>query len=119
MPNPVVHWQIITTDPERLADFYERLFDWEIDDDNPMGYRRVHTGSDRGVDGGLWPAPPEGHDFVQMHVEVQDVAASVSRAEELGGEVIVSPQVLPEGDEMAVIHDPMGVPLVLYRPAGG
>lgn len=29
---PVVHWEIVARHPARLADFYRRLFNWDIGD---------------------------------------------------------------------------------------
>jgi predicted enzyme related to lactoylglutathione lyase len=60
----------------------------------------VNTGSETGIQGGIWPAPPEGHGMVQLFVEVDDVKATAKQTTELGGNVIIQPQVLPDGDEM-------------------
>jgi uncharacterized protein len=109
MGQPVTVWQIVTRQPEKTQAFYAELFGWEINADNAMGYRTVDTGSERGIDGGIWPAPPEAYDFVQLFVEVEDVAATVKRVTALGGKVIVPPQKLPDGDEMAVLQDPVGI----------
>jgi predicted enzyme related to lactoylglutathione lyase len=108
-------WQIVTRQPEKLQSFYTTLFGWEIDANNAMGYRVVDTGSERGIDGGIWPAPSDAHDFIQIFVEVDDVATAAKRAIELGGKVIVPPQKLPDGDEMAILHDPAGIPFGVKR----
>jgi hypothetical protein len=36
---------------------------------------------------------------------------------ELGGKVIIPPQMLPDGDELAVILDVEGIPVGLFKPA--
>lgn len=118
MGRPVTAFQIVTSEPDREAEFYASLLGWSIDRDNALGHRRVSTGSSEGIAGGIWPAPPEAGSFVQLFVEVDDVGATVERAEELGARVIIPPQHTPEGDEMAVIHDPAGIPLALIRPGG-
>jgi uncharacterized protein len=115
MGQPVVAWQIVTRQPEKLESFYTALFGWEINANNALGYRVVETGSERGIDGGIWPAPPEAHDFVQLFVEVDDVGAVAKRVVELGGKVIVPPQQLPDGDEMAILQDPAGITFGLKR----
>lgn len=115
MANPVTHWQLVTTDPEKAERFYTKLFGWKVNADNPLGCRMVTTGGAGGIDGGIWPAPPEANSFVQLHVEVEDVAASVEKATSLGATVIIPPQQLPDGGEMAVVHDVVGVPLALVR----
>lgn len=48
-------------------------------------------------------------------MKVQDVAASVKQAQELGAKVLIPPTVLPGGDEMAVLHDPQGMPFALLQ----
>lgn len=115
MGQPVTQWQIITRQPEKVQQFYGTLFGWDISANNALGYRMVDTGSERGIDGGIWPAPPEAHDFVQLFIEVEDVPATVQRVTELGGKVIIPPQKLPDGDEMAILHDCVGIPFGLKK----
>ena len=111
--NPVREWQLISTDPEATARFYGEVFGWTIDRANPLGYRRVSTG-EGGVPGGIWPAPATAHSFVQLFVAVEDVDTAVQRAVALGAAVLVPRSVLPEGEVMAVLKDPLGVPFVVY-----
>jgi predicted enzyme related to lactoylglutathione lyase len=82
--NPVVQWQIVAKDPEQESKFYTSLFGWKIRTNNALGYRMVDTQSDRGISGGVWPSPPEGHNLVQLFVEVDDIDASLVSAA-LGG----------------------------------
>lgn len=105
----VVKWQIVTPQADACAAFYMELFGWSINRDNPMGYSQIPAGSERGIDGGIWPAPPGAPSFVQLFIEVPDVDASVAQATVLGATVIVPKAVLPDGDEMAVLRDPLGM----------
>ena len=109
MGAPVVRWQIVTSQPEACASFYSRLFDWKETHDNALGYRELNSGSDRGIDGGVWPAPPQVPGFVQLFVEVPDIDACVANAVRLGASVIVPKSKLPDGDAMAVLRDPTGL----------
>lgn len=117
MGNPVMRWQILAKDPNKATEFYTRLFDWKVNDDNALGYRMIDTGSERGIQGGIWPSPPEGHSFVQLYIEVDDVSASVEKATGMGASVIVPPQKLPDGDEMAIVLDPEGIPFAVFKAA--
>lgn len=117
MGKPVMQWQILSKNPESSATFYSKLFDWKVNADNPLGYRMIDTGSKRGINGGIWPSPPDGHAFVQLFVEVDDMSATVKKATGLGAKVLIPPQTLPGGDELAILHDPEGIPLGIYRPA--
>jgi hypothetical protein len=112
-----MQFQMISKEPEQTAAFYGNLFGWKIDADNPMGYRRIDTGSPDGIQGGIWPAPPQAPAFVQLFVAVDDVRVSVSSAEKLGARLVIPPTTLPEGDEMAVMLDPQGMSFAMWRRA--
>ena len=116
MGNPVMQWQIVAKDPEALTRFYASMFGWTIKTDNALGYREVDTRSPRGINGGVWPSPPEGHNLVQLFVEVDDVDAYLEKATKLGAQVIVPKSELPDGDALAIVLDPAGLSFGLYRP---
>jgi uncharacterized protein len=119
MGHPVMQFQLLACDPDKLTAFYGKLFGWRVNADNAMGYRMLDTGSDRGIKGGVWPIGDEGHPLVQLFVEVDDVPASAAQAEQLGGQVIIPPQVLPDGDEMAIVMDTEGLSFGLVRARDG
>ena len=115
MPNPVSQFQILSKDPDATARFYSGLFGWTINADNPLGYRRIDTGAADGIQGGIWPAPPQAPNFAQFFVTVDDVKASAEKAQALGAKVLIPPTTLPDGEEMAVLHDPHGMSFAVWR----
>jgi len=115
MTHPVTQFQILSKAPDETAQFYGSLFGWTVDANNPMGYRRIHTGSKDGIQGGIWPAPPQSPNFVQLFIAVDDVAKLAGAAEKLGAKMLIPPTMLPEGDEMAVLLDPQGMSFALTR----
>ena len=116
MGNPVVQWQIVAKEPDLVARFYATLFGWTVNASNALGYRMLETGSPRGIAGGVWPSPPEGHNLVQLFVEVDDIDAFITKASALGASVIVPKSELPDGDALAIVLDPAGLSFGLYRP---
>jgi predicted enzyme related to lactoylglutathione lyase len=117
MSSPVVQFQILSKAPDDTARFYSGLFGWTVNADNELGYRQINTGSEEGIQGGIWPAPRQTQNFVQLFVAVDNVAESVKKAEGLGAKVIIPATVLPGGDEMAVMLDPQGMSFALTRRA--
>jgi predicted enzyme related to lactoylglutathione lyase len=113
MNGPVVQWQLVCSDAEAAAQFYSEAFGWKIDRANALGYRSVDTGTG-GTPGGIWPAPPGASSFAQLFVAVADVDAAVARATALGATLLVPRSVLPDGDVMAVLRDPTGLPFGLF-----
>ncbi len=117
MPNPVTQFQILSQSPDETARFYSGLFGWTIDSGNPMGYRQINTGSEQGIQGGIWPAPPQAPSFVQLFISVDDVKSAVDKASGLGARILIPPTMLPAGDEMAVLLDPQGMSFAVWRSA--
>jgi uncharacterized protein len=113
MGQPVVHFEIIGKDPDRLRSYYSELFGWEIDADNPANYgivqREGNTNPDGvGIGGGVG-AGPEGYDgHVTFYVEVPDVEAALAQAESLGGSRMMGPERPMEGVEIGLFNDPEG-----------
>jgi predicted enzyme related to lactoylglutathione lyase len=114
MSAPVVYWQMVTKNPDATAAFYRDAFGWTITTGNAMGYREVDTG-EGGLKGGVWPAPPEAPNLVQLFLGVPDVARAVADATALGATVIVPPTTLPDGDVMAILLDPAGLTFGVMR----
>jgi uncharacterized protein len=114
MGQPVVHFEVVGKDGEKLQSYYSDLFGWEIDSDNPMNYgivqREGNTNSDGvGIGGGVG-AGPEGYSgHVNFYVEVPDVEAALAKAESLGGSRMMGPMKVPGMDiELGHINDPQG-----------
>lgn len=111
---PVLEWQMLAKDPDAAVAFYGGLFGWTVDSNNALGYRRVTTGPG-GINGGIWPSPPDGHNLVQLFIGVDSVPDYFERARQMGAKTIVPPQNLPDGDELAIMLDPAGVPFGLMK----
>jgi uncharacterized protein len=110
---PVVHFEIIGKDGEKLQSYYSELFGWEIDSNNPMKYGIVPregnvTPEGIGIGGGVATGPDgyEGH--VTFYIEVPDVEAALAKAESLGGTRVMGPDQVMEGLEVGQFTDPEG-----------
>jgi uncharacterized protein len=113
MGQPVVHFEIVGTDGEKLQSYYSELFAWEIDTNNPMKYGIVQregnvNGDGIGIGGGV-SAGPEGYPgHVTFYVEVPDVEAALAKAESLGGTRMMGPDEVMEGLVIGLFTDPEG-----------
>lgn len=119
-----VWYELMTTDPDGAGQFYPGVTgwgmrQWELDlpDEPPYTMWTV----DEAPVGGLWPLPEEARaqgapPHWLGYVGVEDVDATVDRARELGGRVLVEPRDVPEVGRFSVLMDPQGAPLAVYRP---
>jgi predicted enzyme related to lactoylglutathione lyase len=112
MGQPVVHFEVMGDDGDKLRSFYSDLFDWKINSDNPMNYgivaREGNVNADGiGIGGGIGGSK-EFPSHVTFYVEVPDVEAALSKAESLGGSRVMGPDVVTEGVEIGLFTDPDG-----------
>jgi predicted enzyme related to lactoylglutathione lyase len=113
MGQPVVHFEVIGKDADKLRSYYSELFGWEIDAGNPMNYGIVQRDGNVNADGvgigGGIGTGPEGYDgHVTFYVEVPDVEAALAKAESLGGSRMMGPHKATEGVEIGMFGDPEG-----------
>ena len=113
MGQPVVHFEIIGKDAEKLQSYYSDLFGWKIDSDNPMNYGIVNRESNVnangvGIGGGIGPGPEGYSGHVTFYVEVPDVEAALAKAESLGGSRMMGPEEVMEQVEIGLFNDPEG-----------
>ncbi|MEV1319756.1 VOC family protein [Micromonospora arborensis] len=115
MGKPVVHFEIIGSDPQRLRTYYSELFDWQFEVGDaaaeavsaPGTYGFVHP-HDGGIPGGVGGGAGYPHRTL-FYVGVPDVEAALRQAERLGGTRVSGPH--PNRDETLVVGfftDPEG-----------
>jgi predicted enzyme related to lactoylglutathione lyase len=118
MGQPVVHFEIIGPDPEKLRSYYRELFGWEFDTSGlvsaavsePTNYGFVEqntTDAGAGIPGGVGG----GLGYVSratFYVGVPDVEAALQRAERLGGIRVMGPKQAPTGLVVGHFRDTEG-----------
>ena len=107
MTRPIVHFEIMGRDGEKLQEFYRQLFGWKINAAMP-GYGLVEPGigaPEGGVGGGVGTdAAPR----VTVYVQVVDLNETLAKAESLGGKKVMEPADVPGGPTIAQFTDPEG-----------
>jgi hypothetical protein len=109
---PVVHWEIEALDPEAQRRFYAELFNWDIGDGAVMSIGPGLGGPEPGPAGHIRQG---GRSGVTLYVQVRDLRASLAKAADLGGQVVMEPLDLPDGPTLAAITDPEGNPVALVQ----
>ena len=114
MTSKLVHFEIVGPDDQALVAFYHHLLGWPTDHRGP-GYTLV-----RPEDGPSGAIIESAENRVTLGVTVTDVQATVARAADLGGEVL-----MPPTDNgwvtKALIADPAGntISLIADHPSPG
>jgi predicted enzyme related to lactoylglutathione lyase len=115
MGQPVIHFEVIGNDGDKLRSYYSDLFGWEFGETvGPTNYAVVprdgNTNADGvGIGGGIGSAPEGYGGHVTFYVEVPDVEAALAKAESLGGTRMMGPDKVPEVNiEIGLFTDPEG-----------
>jgi predicted enzyme related to lactoylglutathione lyase len=88
---PVTHFEINAQDAPATQKFYRDLFGWGIDTDNPDNYGVIDTkNKGTGINGGIG-ASQQDRSWVTFYVECDDPAATLAKAERLGGSRVMEP----------------------------
>jgi hypothetical protein len=127
--HPVIHFEIMTKDPDALSEFYRRAFDWSLDantypgggaGDVPKYIVAQPTGEDFpqgfGINGGIGRVP-DGYDgHVTFYIRVDDVGQALEKVESLGAKRMMGPEQVPNGPEVGLFIDPQGHVIGLVNP---
>lgn len=93
----VCHFEIPATDPDRLAEFYKKVFGWKIEKwPGPMEYWMVNTGADGtpGINGGMLrkEGPVQG---TTNTVDVESVDKAIASVTAAGGKAVMPKTPIP------------------------
>ena len=107
MGRPVVHWELWSEDPEKVSDFYAKVFDWNIRHLPDLNYRLVETGGGPGINGGIikpqqgpWPG------VMTFYIDVEDLDEYRAKIEAAGGKIVVHKMEVPGVGSLSLFEDP-------------
>jgi uncharacterized protein len=125
MGSPVVHFEVMGADGEKLRSFYGEMFDWEFENP-PIGagvgdYKTVDREKNlgengEGIGGGIGTAPEGYSGHITFYVQAPDIEAALAKAEELGGERMMGPDKVSDALELGLFKDPEGNTVGVVNP---
>jgi predicted enzyme related to lactoylglutathione lyase len=120
MGNAVVHFELMSKTPEKVADFYAKTFGWKIQHHPQINYRIVETGAEGemlGINGGIvkpdkqepWPGN------MLFYILVDDLAAYRKKVVKAGGKIQIEEQKVPGMGKFSLFLDPEGRMMGLWK----
>lgn len=108
--------ELMTPDAEAAKSFYSEVFGWTYDAmDTPNGtYWLVKNGDV--MNGGIMKPPGEMPSVWTVYFNVDDTDASVAKAQELGGSVVMPADDYPDVGRIAWLKDPQGATFGIIKP---
>jgi uncharacterized protein len=121
-PAPVVHFEIGCNNLEKTRDFYSRLLGWEYVPgmSNPLMAMIGNLGpfaatKTDGIGGHISCLGHPPHQYVTIYAQVDDIEATLAKAQSLGGSTVVPKQEVPNMGWFAWFKDPEGNCVGLWK----
>ncbi|MEL6341851.1 MAG: VOC family protein [Myxococcota bacterium] len=114
MEDKVIWFEVMGQDGDSMQQFYNKMFGWQLNFDNPLRYSMLDGGN------GAIPGGVGLHDrgsWATFYVRVQGIEERIQRAQEMGAQVILPIQTTPDGGKIAVVTDPEGHPIGMVQTA--
>jgi len=120
MGNAVVHWELMSKDPGKVADFYAKIFGWKVQYHPEINYRVVETGAPKempGINGGIVKPDREGPwpGNMLFYILVDDLSAYRKKVVAAGGKIHVKEQKVPGMGKFSLFTDPEGRMMGLWK----
>jgi predicted enzyme related to lactoylglutathione lyase len=114
-PHTIVHIEIPLKDTRQAAEFYGKLFGWEIEEMPEMDY--VTFGTESGLGGGFPKIDGEmykGDDPI-IYIQTDDIEATLGDIEKAGGKPLMGKTEITGMGWFAFFADPSGNRMALYQ----
>jgi len=119
MGQPVVHFEVVGKDYDKLKSFYSEVAGWTYDEPPAASQEGVPpyalvpregnvSSEGIGIGGGIGVGPEDYEGHVTFYIEVPDVGASLDQVEKLGGTRVMGPDSPVEGLTIGLFTDPEG-----------
>ena len=107
----VVHFEIPADNPERIAEFYNKVLGWDIQKwEGPVDYWLISTGKDSepGIHGGIARKKDRPASGVLVTAQVDSVDECLKKIVNNGGSIVVPKRAIPGVGYQAHFRDPEG-----------
>jgi uncharacterized protein len=119
--NAVIHFELMSKEPEKVSAFYAKVFDWKINHVPEIDYRIVETGAEgewHGINGGIVkpdkPGPWPGN--MLFYILVDDLSAYRKKVAAAGGKIHIEEHKVPRMGKFSLFTDPEGRMMGLWKP---
>jgi predicted enzyme related to lactoylglutathione lyase len=121
MPSPIVHFQFTSSNPQKTAQYFQDVFDWKIEPGRAGAAAFIDTGASQVIPndiflGGSIRTAPEGlAPGTNVYVRVADLDATLLKAVEHGGAIVMPRRDSPGAPTIALIRTPDDVVVGLVQ----
>lgn len=115
--NKITHFEIPATNPEKLADFFKKTFNWKINKWGEMDYWLTDNGDAKvpGINGAITKRGGNNSTVVNT-IDVDNIDDILKKIAANGGQVLTPKQPIPTVGWFAYFKDPEGTVHGVMQP---
>jgi predicted enzyme related to lactoylglutathione lyase len=114
--DPIVCWELASHDEAKSADFFRKVFDWEVPFDDKLGFYRVKSpGTPTCSRGLIFTLRQAKLPFLTIYIGVKDIDAKRRLVVENGGFIVIEPFDIGDGERICLFNEPSGVTFAMIQ----
>jgi len=115
--NPVLFWELASSDMERSAAFFRELFDWQINFNERLGYYLLPetTPKDDSLEGAIFTLKRAKLPCLTIYIQVEDIDVKAALVEEKGGFIVEAPFEISPRSRICLFNEPSGVTFAMIQ----
>ncbi len=114
--DPIVCWELASHDEAKSAEFFRKVFDWEVPFDEKLGFYRVKSpGTPTCSRGLIFTLRQAKLPFLTLYIGVKDIDAKRRLVAEHGGFIVIEPFAIGDGERICLFNEPSGVTFAMIQ----
>jgi predicted enzyme related to lactoylglutathione lyase len=114
--DPIVLWELASHDEKKSAEFFHKVFGWEVFFDEKLGFYRANSpGTPNCSRGLIFTLRKAKLPFLTIYICVKDIEAKRRLVEENGGFIVIEPRDIGGGERICLFNEPSGVTFAMIE----
>ena len=114
--DPIVLWELASHDERKSAEFFHKVFDWDVAFDEKAGFYRTNPpGAPDCSRGIIFTLRKAKLPFLTVYIGVRDIDAKRRLVEEHGGFIVIEPFDIGGGERICLFNEPSGVTFAMIE----
>lgn len=115
--NPVVFWELASSDMEKSVTFFREVFDWQINFNERLGFYLIPetTPKQESLEGAVFTLKRAKLPFLTIYIQVEDIDVKAALVEEKGGFIVEAPFDVSPRSRICLFNEPSGVTFAMIQ----
>jgi predicted enzyme related to lactoylglutathione lyase len=116
--NPVIFWELASHDMEKSAEFFRKVFEWDVQYNEEIKFYQVppFEQAKSASAGYIFTLTKAYLPFVTIYIQVEDIDAMAKKVVDNGGFIVEPPNAIAPTYRICLFNEPSGVTFAMIEP---